>query len=293
VTILLAVAAAVGWGASDYFGGDASRGDTPVLVVVAGAELIGAVLLVPVLIARGAPPPDVSSLLLAALAGLAVTVELRLIYRALSAGQAFITAPTGALGTAAAVAVGLVSGDRLDLALGIGLACALAGAGLSAWTSPAPAAAPRSASARRRAAGRAALVCAGAAAAVATMLTALHAAGRLDPVWATLTEHAGTALSAGLAALAATGRRPRSLLPARAQLRGLGVIAAVGVGGDLAYATASHGGALSIVAAVSSLYPITTIALARLLRGQRATPIQLAGIALALGGAALLGAAAP
>lgn len=60
--------------------------------------------------------------------------------------------------------------------------------------------------------------------------------------------------------------------------------------GDLAYTSASRTGALGIVAAISSLYPLTTIALGRVLQGQRATRIQLIGIILALGGAGLLGA---
>jgi drug/metabolite transporter (DMT)-like permease len=62
------------------------------------------------------------------------------------------------------------------------------------------------------------------------------------------------------------------------------------VGGDLAYTSAFSTGALSIVSAISSLYPLTTIALGRVLQGQRATRIQLIGIILALGGAGLLGA---
>src|SRR5579862_7781527 len=100
VAILLAAVAAVGWGASDYFGGDASRREVPVFVVVAVAELLGVALLLPALIARGNPPPADPRLLFAALAGLSVTVELSLIYRALGRGEAFITAPTGALGAA-------------------------------------------------------------------------------------------------------------------------------------------------------------------------------------------------
>jgi drug/metabolite transporter (DMT)-like permease len=62
------------------------------------------------------------------------------------------------------------------------------------------------------------------------------------------------------------------------------------VNGDLACTSASRTGALSIVAAISSLYPLTTIAFGRVLQGQRATRIQLIGIILALGGAGLLGA---
>jgi drug/metabolite transporter (DMT)-like permease len=45
--------------------------------------------------------------------------------------------------------------------------------------------------------------------------------------------------------------------------------AVAGLGGDLAYATASKHGTLSILAAISSLYPITTITLGLLLKGTR------------------------
>ncbi len=124
MALLLATGAALGWGASDFFGGDASRGEMPVLLVVAIAEALGVVLLAPVLIVLGIAPPADPRLLLAAAAGVAVTVELSLIYRALSDGNAFITAPTGALGTAAAVTIGLIGGDPLDLAVALGLACA-------------------------------------------------------------------------------------------------------------------------------------------------------------------------
>ena len=286
MAILLAAGAAIGWGASDYFGGDASRRDTPVFVVVAVAELLGVLLVLPFLVGRGNPPPDDPRLLLAGVAGLAVTVELSLIYRALSRGEAFITAPTGALGAAAAVTVGLIAGDPLSLALAIGLVCALLGAAVSAWTSPV--------TGRR---GRAetwgvVATCLGAAAAVGAMLISLHAAGRLDPYWATATEHASTCVSAGLTALVGTRRAVRNILPSRPQLPTLALVATVGVGGDLTYASASYHGALSVVSAISSLYPVATIALGRALRGQRATRVQLAGIALALSGAALLGAAA-
>jgi hypothetical protein len=61
------------------------------------------------------------------------------------------------------------------------------------------------------------------------------------------------------------------------QLPKLAVVALGGAGGDLAYAVAS-GGALSVVSAASSLYPLATIALGVALQGQRPTRVQLAGI---------------
>jgi drug/metabolite transporter (DMT)-like permease len=283
IAVLLAAAAAIGWGASDFFGGDASQ-DIPVFAVVAIAELLGTLVVAPALITRGIPPPDSPRLLFAALAGVAVTCELGLIYRAIGRGDAFITAPVGALGTAAAAGVGLITGDPFSVTVAAGLLLALSGGGASAWTSPHT----------RRPGGspwRTVATCAAAAAAVATMLTSLHAAGRLDPYWATAIEHVSTSVSAGIAALACDRRSLRRRLPARASMPALGLVALAGTGGDLAYATASHSGALSIVSAISSLYPVATISLSRLLQSQRATRVQLAGITLALAGAVLLGTA--
>ena len=280
--IWLAAGAAVAWGAADYFGGS-SRGRTPVLMIVAVSELLGLCLLIPVLVARGVPLPGNPRLLLAAVAGAGVTIELGLIYLALSRGQGFITASVGALGAAAAASVGLMAGDPLDALVAAGLACALVGGSLSTWTSDAS----------NRGGGplRSVALCAGAAAGVAVMLISFRAAGQVDPYWATAVEHASTAACAVLIQLV-VGRRPQRLrLPQVTQLPGLALVALAGAGGDLAYASASHHGALSVVAAVSSLYPVTTIALGIAIQGQRANRIQVAGITVALAGAVLLGTA--
>ena len=75
------------------------------------------------------------------------------------------------------------------------------------------------------------------------------------------------------------------------QFPGLALVACAGTGGDLAYAIASQHGALSVLSAVSSLYPVATIALGVAIQHQRPNRIQVAGIALALVGAAILGSA--
>jgi drug/metabolite transporter (DMT)-like permease len=283
LVIFLAVVAAIGWGASDYFGGDAAGHDAPVFAIVAIAELIGATMMIPVLAVHGTWPPIEPGLALAAAAGVAVTIELSLIYRALGNGHAFITAPAGALGAAIAACAGLISGDPLGLITAAGLALALAGSAISSWASPGRTGKGSSL--------RLAAICLTSAASVAAMLICLHAAGRLDPYWATFTEHVSTALTAGLVAIArerAARRQPSRSLPGHRQFLRLVVIAAAGLSGDLAYTTASGHGALSVVAAISSLYPIITITLALLLTGTRPSRLQFAGITFALLGAVLL-----
>lgn len=289
IALLLAASAAVGWGTSDFLGGHASQRGGTVFRVVAVSELLGIALIAPVLIIRGSAPPANPQLLLAALGGISVTIELSLIYRALSRGEAFITAPVAAIGSAAAVTIGLVGGDPFSLAIGIGLTLALLGSAISTWQPPAHEHHP--AAQRRGGVAQTATICIAAAAAMGATLVCLHAAGRVDPYWATAIEHLSTGISAGFAAILSTsraaardGERPRLDLPV------LALIAVAGAGGDLAYAAAGKHGALSTVAAIATLYPLITILLGRAINGRHASHIQHAGIALALTGAVILGA---
>jgi drug/metabolite transporter (DMT)-like permease len=121
----------------------------------------------------------------------------------------------------------------------------------------------------------------------------LHAAGRVDPTWATATEHTTTAISAGLVASVPRGTPFRQRFPKPRQLPAITLVGLTGLGGDLAYATASQHGALTSVSAISSLYPITTIALSIVIQHHRPERTQAFGIVLALIGAATLGAATP
>jgi len=131
---------------------------------------------------------------------------------------------------------------------------------------------------------------------VGATLTLLHAAGSVNPYWVTAVQHASTGASAGLAAalmvLRTRARTGGDVLLTRSRLIGIALIAVAGTAGDLGYVSASHRGSLSIVAALASLYPVVTILLGRVLRGHRATGVQLIGVGVALTGAVLLGTAA-
>jgi drug/metabolite transporter (DMT)-like permease len=60
---------------------------------------------------------------------------------------------------------------------------------------------------------------------------------------------------------------------------------------DGMYAVASTKGLLTVVAVLSSLYPVVTIGLAQRYLGERIERLQPLGIAVALGGAAAISAA--
>ena len=62
------------------------------------------------------------------------------------------------------------------------------------------------------------------------------------------------------------------------------------VGATLLYAAATTRGLLSVVAVLSSLYPIVIVVLARVLLSERIARAQLAGVAVALAGVALISA---
>jgi drug/metabolite transporter (DMT)-like permease len=301
VVIALAVTAAIGWGAGDFFGGDSTGRDISVFAVICLSELIGAIVMVPLLLVRGHGAPHTDPVIEATVAGLGMTCGLSLIYTALSRGLAFITAPVGAVGAALAATVGVISGDPLSVLIAFGLLCAIGGSALSSLPSRAGSIATP---------GRSEIAMAlGAAIAFATTLSTVHAASRADPYWATAIEHTSSGLWAGAVVLISVVRRRRGAVTGAGadasggagagarggisprQLATFGLIALLGTGGDLAYNAASHGGSLTIVAAIASLYPVTTILLGGLLKHQRASTVQLLGVGLALAGTVLLGVA--
>jgi len=56
------------------------------------------------------------------------------------------------------------------------------------------------------------------------------------------------------------------------------------------YALSTRSGLVSLVAVLGSLYPVTTVMLARVVHGERLRAIQNAGVATALLGVVLIGA---
>ena len=68
----------------------------------------------------------------------------------------------------------------------------------------------------------------------------------------------------------------------------IAALGALDVVANLAYASAAAGGADATVAVLASLYPLTTVLLARALLHERLAALRLAGVVVALGGLALI-----
>jgi drug/metabolite transporter (DMT)-like permease len=62
--------------------------------------------------------------------------------------------------------------------------------------------------------------------------------------------------------------------------------------GNLAYASATARGAVSVVSLLAATYPVVTVSLARLRLGEPVPRVRVAGILTAVVGAALVGTAA-
>src|SRR2546430_14323007 len=95
--VALALLASALWGVSDFIGGLKTK-TMSVLAVLAVAQPAGLLVLVPIVAARGVPPPDALHVLFAALSGAAGLVVVASLYRRLVRGSVgFVEQDTGSV----------------------------------------------------------------------------------------------------------------------------------------------------------------------------------------------------
>jgi len=301
LAIVLAVAAAIGYGGSDFAGGLASR-SAGVIQVTLLASAVSAMVVTAALPFAASHPPGAAALAWGAVAGLGGTTGAFALYLGFRHAAFSVAGPISAVGTAGfSVLAGLLLGERpTPLALtGIVLALpaivgtaasaasgttasatsgatasAASGATASA-TSGATASAASGGTAGRPIAGAAAGLVAGAC--FALLFIGLDRAGSGSGLWpvaaTTVTE-----LAAALAVAAVT----RNLRLPNTRPRLLAVITgAAGAAGTILFFFATHEGFLAVTAVLTSLYPAVTIVLARTVLGERLTALRLAGLVLA------------
>lgn len=271
VAVALGLAAGISWGIADFVGGVTCR-RLNVLTVLVCSQVVGTVLLLTVVAARGVGPPEPRFLLYGALAGLAGLAALAAFYRGLEIGRMAVVTPIAATGAAIPVAVGLATGERPSALQAAGLLLAFAGVLLVSRERPEGAARTRAATGTGLA-----LV---AALGFGAFFVGMDAAGDGDVLWALLAARSLDAVL--LVAVAAT--LGRGIRLARRDVRDVAAVGTFDVAAGALFAFGSTVGLVSLVAVLASLYPVVTIVLASLVLNERIRASQGAGVALALAG---------
>lgn len=275
MTALLALAASLLWGSSDFGGGLMSRRLHPstAVLISQGIALLGLVLLAPLFSIPGG-----WYLAIAAAAGVVGTLALASFYRAMADAPLSLVAPITAAGTAIPVLVGLARGAHLSPLQGAGIAVTFIGVILASGPEL-----RGDVHVRRRAVIFAVLAAIGFGVAYSLLPLAVGS-GSLY----------GTLLLqrvAGVVVLAPIVLSTGALRGLTLGIRRLAALAAIGISDVVAngsYSFAASRGNLAVAAVLASLYPIVTALLARGILAERLRPVQSMGVVAALGGVVLL-----
>jgi drug/metabolite transporter (DMT)-like permease len=272
VASLLALGAALSWGAGDFLGGIATR-RICVLTVLALSQAVGLAGVLLWVLISGEAFPGIGKLLPAAAAGVSGLVGLAALYRGFAVGAMGIVAPISAAAPLVPLTVDAAHGITPATVQWIGVAFVLAGIVTLSRE-------PSALGGQRLAAGASLSVVA--ALGFGGFIVGLDAGSDESAPWAVVAARS-TSVAIALLAVAVTStslRAPRPLLPV---LVGVGVF---DTAANVAVAFATTKGAAGIVSVLSALYPVVTVVLARFVLGER-----LSGARRVAGGVTLAGAA--
>jgi drug/metabolite transporter (DMT)-like permease len=278
VAIALGLAASLSWGVADFIGGIQSR-RMPVVAVVFGSQLAGLALVAVVVAARGKGLPGGDLVLYAALSSVGGIIGLTAFYKALSIGAMGVVAPLSSTAAVIPVAVGIATGDRPSTLQGIGVAVAIAGVVLASREATDEA---RTSPAISKGVGFALISAVG----FGCFFLAIDRASDSDVLWA-VTVNRTTSVLLLSAALLITRPKVGLRLP---DMRTLAIVGVLDIAANGFFALAATKGLVSVVAVLSSLYPVITVILARVVLKERLRGIQRAGAFAALAGAAMISA---
>jgi len=286
------------YGAADFLGGLASRrASTIVIVVIAqAAGLLPLALLLPIL------PGALSraDFLWSAAAGLAGSAGIGLLYRALAIGTMSIVAPTTAVcAVVLPVAIDAAGGERLALVTWAGIALALAAivlvsqhedppagphqpplklrrSAVALAKAEGPAPQPRHAGERTLPPGLALAFVSGVA--IGLFFIALARTSATAGLWPLLVSRSVSLVffSAAVLVRGQSMRLPRGVLRVALACGVLDMLA------NALYLVATRGGPLSVVVTLASLYPASTVLLARVVIDERLNRRQTTGVVCAL-----------
>jgi uncharacterized membrane protein len=284
VSVILALLSAFAYGAADYMGGIASR-RARVLAVVVISQLIGLALLLVLLRILPAAYPTRTDLMFGAFAGVTGACGIAFLYRGLSRGRMSVVSPiTAVVAAIAPVIFGLAVGERPSVLALAGVVIALvaitlvtASPGHDEHGVPLSFAGPW-----WREPGVLDAFISGLA--IGGFYIFIARTSPASGLWPLVPSRLVSAAICGAVALSFR----HSLRPVPGSLRLIIASGVVDIAANALYLEATRYGLLSLVAVLASLYPASTVLLARVLLKERFTPAQMAGMACAVAGVACI-----
>jgi drug/metabolite transporter (DMT)-like permease len=274
--IVLGLLAAAFYGSADFCGGLATK-RTSIFSVAVISQAVGFALLLALL-------PFFPGHLTHAglgwgiLAGVCGGLGLALLYHALSIGKMGVVSPiTAVLAAALPVVIGLARGERLSTFQVTGILVALIAVVLISLSTEED--------------GRIEFSTVGVREAIASGIvlggfyTFLALGGKHDGLYPLVAARIG---SVGFLILLALAMR-RSMVPRNRTLPLIALAGAIDMTANALYVFATYAGYLSIAAVLTSLYPASTVFLARIVLKERLQMLQKVGVGCALVGVALIG----
>src|SRR5450631_1206661 len=276
---LLALVSAICYGVSDFSGGLGSRraAATTVVLVSNAVSLVLAVLAVELLPGSTYSGRD---MLWGVAGGVLGLLGVVLLYRGLAIGPMSVVAPlTAVLSALVPLAAGVIAGERPGTMAVIGVA--LPAMLLLAREPSRPAAAVLSRGALASA------LCAGLG--FGGFFVLLAQTGPGGGAWPLVAQRAASvALLLGISLVAALRQGGSVPVPGGRVLALAAVAGITDFAANLAYVIATHHGLFALVAVITSLYPASTLLLARGVLGERLARQQSAGLAIAAVAVALI-----
>lgn len=277
MTYFLALLSAALYGAADFVGGLAAR-RASTLPIVAFSQGVGFLLLVALLAVLPAASPSNRDLAWGALAGLTGGIGVALLYRGLAVGTMAVVAPvTAVCAVIIPVAAGLLLGERLRLLTGGGILLALLSIVLVSQPAS-EATTSQNADTGQRDPRGALWLALGSGVAIGLFFLSLARTQDEAGLWPLLAARATSALLFLVSAVV-TSASLRLPGPVSWWAAGAG---AVDMAANALYLLAAREGPLSVVVTLASLYPASTVILARLTLGERLSRLQYAGVICAL-----------
>jgi drug/metabolite transporter (DMT)-like permease len=270
--IMLALAASITYGAADFTGGISTRRATP-LVVVLLSQLAGLALLLLLTPLVGLRMFSATAVVWGVAAGMVGGAGVILLYRGLATGRMSVVAPVTALEAAAVpVVFGLMTGERPSPVALFGIALGFGAVGLVSWSSDHP-------GGHRQGLRQQGLLDAlGAGLGFGVFFILLSRASHGNALWVLLGVKIGSVALSGAGLLILR----QSLRVSWSTSRLIAIAGTFDMGANLLYLLATRSGLLSLVAVLTSMYPATTVLLARFVLKEKLERVQLFGLAVAM-----------